>query len=88
MTKELYLQTFYGILIPFLGTSLGAGCVFFMKKSMSERISRSLGGFAAGVMVAASVWSLLIPSIEQARDLVVCARGCRILDRYSVFAAA
>ena len=69
MTKELYLQTFYGILIPFLGTSLGAGCVFFMKKSMSERISRSLGGFAAGVMVAASVWSLLIPSIEQARDM-------------------
>ena len=69
MTKELYLQTFYGILSPFLGTSLGAGCVFFMKKSMSERISRSLGGFAAGVMVAASVWSLLIPSIEQARDM-------------------
>lgn len=69
MTKELYLQTFYGILIPFLGTSLGAGCVFFMKKNMSERISRSLGGFAAGVMVAASVWSLLIPSIEQARDM-------------------
>lgn len=69
MTKELYLQTFYGILIPFLGTSLGAGCVFFMKKSMSERISRSLSGFAAGVMVAASVWSLLIPSIEQARDM-------------------
>ena len=43
---------FYGILIPFLGTSLGAACVFFMKHDMSERLSRILTGFAAGVMVA------------------------------------
>ena len=56
---------FYGILIPFLGTSLGAACVFFMKHDMSERLSRILTGFAAGVMVAASIWSLLIPSMEQ-----------------------
>ena len=49
---------FYGILIPFLGTSLGAACVFFMKHDMSERLSRILTGFAAGVMVAASIWSL------------------------------
>ena len=48
---------FYGILIPFLGTSLGAACVFFMKHDMSERLSRILTGFAAGVMVAASIWS-------------------------------
>ena len=60
---------FWGILIPFLGTSLGAGCVFFLKKSLSDGIQRALTGFAAGVMVAASVWSLLIPAMEQAADL-------------------
>ena len=52
-----------------LGTSLGAGCVFFLKKSLSDGIQRALTGFAAGVMVAASVWSLLIPAMEQAADL-------------------
>ena len=59
------MEAFYGILIPFLGTSLGAACVFFMKKTLSDIVERSLNGFAAGVMVAASVWSLLLPSIEQ-----------------------
>lgn len=54
-----------GILIPFLGTSLGAACVFFTKKDMGQSVQRALMGFAAGVMVAASVWSLLIPAIEQ-----------------------
>ena len=49
-------DAFWGILIPFLGTSLGAGCVFFLKKSLSDGIQRALTGFAAGVMVAASVW--------------------------------
>ena len=53
-------DAFWGILIPFLGTSLGAGCVFFLKKSLSNGIQRALTGFAAGVMVAASIWSLLI----------------------------
>ena len=62
-------DAFWGILIPFLGTSLGAGCVFFLKKSLSDDIQRALTGFAAGVMVAASVWSLLIPAMEQAADL-------------------
>ena len=62
-------DAFWGILIPFLGTSLGAGCVFFLKKSLSNGIQRALTGFAAGVMVAASVWSLLIPAMEQAADL-------------------
>ena len=60
---------FWGILIPFLGTSLGAGCVFFLKNSLRDGIQRALTGFAAGVMVAASVWSLLIPAMEQAADL-------------------
>ena len=48
------MKAFYGILIPFLGTSLGAACVFFMKKSLSDAVQRSLTGFAAGVMVATS----------------------------------
>ena len=59
------MQTFLGILIPFLGTTAGAACVFFMKKSLGDLVQRSLAGFAAGVMVAASIWSLLIPAIEQ-----------------------
>lgn len=63
------LSVFYGILIPFLGTSFGAACVFFMKHDMSERLSRILTGFAAGVMVAASIWSLLIPAMEQSEEM-------------------
>lgn len=63
------VNVFYGILIPFLGTSAGAACVFFMKKNLNEQVQRALTGFAAGVMVAASVWSLLIPAIEQSADM-------------------
>ena len=62
-------DAFWGILIPFLGTSLGAGCVFFLKNSLGDSVQRAVTGFAAGVMVAASVWSLLIPAMEQAADL-------------------
>ena len=58
-------DAFWGVLIPFLGTSLGAGCVFFLKNSLRDGIQRALTGFAAGVMVAASVWSLLIPEMSQ-----------------------
>ena len=58
-----------GLLIPFLGTSLGAACVFFMRKALSHSVQKALSGFAAGVMVAASVWSLLIPAMEQTSDL-------------------
>ena len=53
-----------GLLIPLLGTMLGSAFVFFMKKDMSPRLQKSLLGFASGVMVAASVWSLLIPAME------------------------
>ena len=63
------LSVFYGILFPFLGTSFGAACVFFMKHDMSERLSRILTGFAAGVMVAASIWSLLIPAMDQSEEM-------------------
>ena len=62
-------SVFWGILIPFLGTTLGAACVFFMKKSLGDLKQRSLAGFAAGVMVAASIWSLLIPAIEQSENM-------------------
>ena len=63
------LDAFYGILIPFLGTSLGAACVFFLKNALRDSVQRALTGFAAGVMVAASVWSLLIPAIDQSAEM-------------------
>ena len=63
------METFIGILIPFIETTLGSACVFFMKKSLSNMVQRSLAGFAAGVMVAASIWSLLIPAIEQSESM-------------------
>lgn len=62
-------MVFYGILIPFLGTVLGAACVFFMRGAMSDSLQRALSGFAAGVMVAASIWSLLIPAIDQSAHM-------------------
>src|SRR5574344_1793616 len=54
----------YGLLIPFLGTVLGAAMVFLMKDTISPWLNKLLLGFASGVMIAASVWSLLIPSLE------------------------
>ena len=62
------MSTTIGLLLPLIGTMLGAAFVFFMKKNMSPRVQKSLLGFASGVMVAASVWSLLIPSIEMKSD--------------------
>lgn len=59
------LNTIYGILVPFLGTTLGAMCVILMKHNLSAMVERALTGFAAGVMVAASIWSLLIPAMEE-----------------------
>lgn len=62
------MQILIGIFIPFVGTALGAACVFFMKDAMNQNIQKALLGFASGVMVAASVWSLLIPAIEMSED--------------------
>lgn len=59
----------FGLMIPFIGTTLGSACVFFMKKEMNSYIQKILLGFASGVMVAASVWSLLIPSIDMSESL-------------------
>lgn len=58
-----------GLLIPFIGTALGSCCVFFMKDGLNRTVQRVLTGFAAGVMTAASVWSLLIPAIEQSEHM-------------------
>ena len=58
-----------GILIPFFGTSLGAACVFFLKKDLNPRLETLLNGFAAGVMAAASIWSLLLPAIDRSAHL-------------------
>ena len=57
-------QMTLGVLIPFLGTSLGAACVFFMGGRMKERLSRALTGFASGIMVSASFFSLIVPALE------------------------
>lgn len=62
------MNVFTGLLIPFLGTMLGAATVFLMRNKMNERIEKLLLGFASGVMIAASVWSLLIPSIDMAKE--------------------
>ncbi len=62
-------ETLFGLLIPFAGTAAGAVCVLFMKKELSAGVQRALTGFAAGVMTAASVWSLIIPAIEQSAHM-------------------
>ena len=61
-------QVVQGILIPFLGTTLGAACALFLKNNLPISVQRILTGFAAGIMTAASVWSLLIPALEQESD--------------------
>ncbi len=63
------LTVLQGLIIPFLGTSLGAAGVLFMKKGLGQQVERALTGFAAGVMVAASIWSLLVPAMEQSAEL-------------------
>ncbi len=58
-----------GLLLPFFGTALGSACVFFLKKELPSNVQKALLGFASGVMIAASVWSLLIPSIDMSSSL-------------------
>ena len=62
------LYSIIGILIPFIGTSFGSGFVFFLKQKMNENFQKMMIGFASGVMIAASVWSLIIPSVEMAEN--------------------
>lgn len=63
------MQLVIGLLIPFVGTTLGAACVFFLKDEIPPKVQKALLGFASGVMVAASVWSLLIPSIDMSEEM-------------------
>ncbi|OON86858.1 ZIP zinc transporter [Oribacterium sp. C9] len=63
------LYVLAGLLIPFAGTALGSASVFFMKKELGEKVQKSLAGFASGVMVAASIWSLIIPAMEQSEEM-------------------
>lgn len=67
--ENMDYSVLFGLLIPLLGTTLGSFCVFFMSQEMNQYIQKILLGFASGVMVAASVWSLLIPSIEMSESL-------------------
>ena len=63
------MELLWGIMIPFIGTTAGAACAFFLRNELDPRIQKALLGFAAGVMVAASVWSLLIPAMDMAEGL-------------------
>ena len=65
MIKDVAL----GLLIPFLGTALGSACVFFMRKELNRQVQRALTGFAAGVMVAASIWSIIMPAMDLANGM-------------------
>jgi len=65
---ENILYSILGILIPFIGTSFGSAFVFFLKKNMNENFQKLMVGFASGVMIAASVWSLILPSVEMAEE--------------------
>lgn len=77
-----------GLAIPFIGTTLGSAMVFLMKNKINAKLEKLLLGFASGVMIAASVWSLLIPSIdmaEEARKNCLGASKCRIFTRNGIF---
>ena len=63
------MEVILAVIIPFLGTALGAAFVFFLKGEIGEKLQKVLSGFAAGVMVAASVWSLLIPAMNMCEDM-------------------
>lgn len=69
MVIEMKSEIIQGILVPFIGTTLGSACVFVLRKNINSKIGRILNGFAGGVMLASSVWSLIIPAIESSEGL-------------------
>ena len=69
MLDYLNLNMILEIMVPMVGTTLGAACVFFLKGSMPPKTQKVMLGFASGVMVAASVWSLLIPSMDMSEHM-------------------
>ena len=77
MTSKIII----GILIPFLGTTLGSAFVFFMKRDFHFMIRRALTGFASGVMTSAAVWSLILPALDFADNIYTCLS--RFYDWYS-----
>ena len=77
-----------GIMIPFLGTTLGAGCVFFLRGKLNLSIERGLTGFAAGIMVAASFFSLLIPALNETTEMGICTSRHWFWYRHGIFALA
>ena len=62
------MKLIWGLLIPFLGTTLGSGMVFLMKNKINKKIEKLLLEFASGVMIAASIWSLIIPALDMAEE--------------------
>ena len=76
----MYFEVLKGIFLPFLGTTLGAACVFFLKSELKQSLKEIISGFAGGVMIAASIWSLLIPAMEYEDSLK--------LGKFSFFPAA
>ena len=62
------MEILFGILLPFLGTSIGASLVFFIKNKINDLVEKILYGFASGIMIAASFWSLILPSLEMSKD--------------------
>lgn len=63
------MNIFLGLMIPFIGTAAGAACVFFIRNKLNTLVQKALLGFASGVMVAASVWSLLIPAMDMSESM-------------------
>ena len=69
MSISINLTVFIGIMIPFIGTALGAFFVFLLKNNLKPNMERLFVGFASGVMIAASIWSLIIPAIDKSSYL-------------------
>ena len=65
------LEMILGLLLPFIGTTVGASMVFFLKDKLNEKVEKILLGFASGVMIAASVWSLIIPAIDMSSSTAI-----------------
>lgn len=71
----MVMNMWLGLLIPFFGTTLGSACVYILKNKNNELLSRCFSGIASGVMVAASIWSLLIPAIKQEKNILIVVLG-------------
>lgn len=69
MGDNMLIDIFCGVMLPLLGTTIGSACVYFMKGSLNTLVQDAFSGFAAGVMTAASVWSLIIPAIDRCKNL-------------------